>query len=825
MDQDRRAESLLRPYQKEAVESLVEEKRQALCVIPTGGGKTEIFIDILNKTQHLKSLVVLNRVDLLDQTVKRLDRPIRIFCGSRVKDQRDSAITVATIQSILKSDFQFDQIFLDECFTPDVEILTEHGFVRFDDLKKSIRVAQFNLKNKLISFCRPTKYIKKRFAGDLLEAKVQKNIDITATPKHEMLVLSRDGVIKCFLKDIKTGSYANYKMYKAGLSIAAHSKLSPIEKIQIAFQADGSFHSQKKIYFSFSKKRKIQKFFELMKEGRFDFCEIKGAQRENNVRRRRRFSVSLNFKVSKNLFDAFDLTKISAKKGQSIIEYMTHWDGHIVSKTMCYFSSVVKSNADFYQAVCCLSGYSTNMTVQKDRRKSSFRDVYRLFIKTNKDSCGLQRLKINKKRYNGFVYCVSVPEGNIIIRRSGKPLVVGNCHAIEWERKENRYAKLLQKYEEAKVYGFTATPYRNNGPIYGTGKFFPEITFKVSMKELLDLGFLVPPTLKGSKFSFDTKGLRTVAGEYDQSQVAALVSDEIKLRHQVSDALDRLEGRNKIVWFCANIKHAEKIRNRLVDSLESAAILHSNLSEEERVFNKNKFENTPCRHLVFVTIVAEGYDYPPIDAIVFLRPTKSANLYVQVSGRGLRPYGNKKDCLILDYARVIENLGPLDDPKIPQPKKKKEPGEPAIMMRQCPHCFQMVHFSVKICPECEFVLVKDEPVLTRRPEAARNLLSFENKAKLKEATIEEVAFLRHVSKSGKPCIRARYKIKESVLPLSEYLPLDGFYYRRTLHVLNIFGLKMPMELPKSYVFTKKMKMVYEEDVKWVRLIRLEGTGD
>jgi superfamily II DNA or RNA helicase len=53
---------------------------------------------------------------------------------------------------------------------------------------------------------------------------------------------------------------------------------------------------------------------------------------------------------------------------------------------------------------------------------------------------------------------------------------------------------------------------------------------------------------------------------------------------------------------------------------------------------------------------------PQIDTIVLLRPTRRANLFIQIVGRALRPFPGKQDALVLDYGNVIKNCGPLNAP-------------------------------------------------------------------------------------------------------------------------------------------------------------------
>ena len=54
--------------------------------------------------------------------------------------------------------------------------------------------------------------------------------------------------------------------------------------------------------------------------------------------------------------------------------------------------------------------------------------------------------------------------------------------------------------------------------------------------------------------------------------------------------------------------------------------------------------------------LSEGYDEPSINVILMCRPTKSAALYTQCIGRGLRLWPGKADCLVLDFSDRSHNL-------------------------------------------------------------------------------------------------------------------------------------------------------------------------
>jgi len=56
-------------------------------------------------------------------------------------------------------------------------------------------------------------------------------------------------------------------------------------------------------------------------------------------------------------------------------------------------------------------------------------------------------------------------------------------------------------------------------------------------------------------------------------------------------------------------------------------------------------------------VLTEGWDEPAVSCALMCRPTKSAPLFVQMSGRILRPFPGKDDALILDVAGSADRLG------------------------------------------------------------------------------------------------------------------------------------------------------------------------
>ena len=376
-------------------------------------------------------------------------------------------------------------------------------------------------------------------------------------------------------------------------------------------------------------------------------------------------------------------------------------------------------------------------------------------------------------------------------------IILDECHNLS-EDEHSRYMSFIKanqkKNERLKVIGFTATPYRATGLIYGKGKFFPSITYTKPISFFFRNGWLTKPVMKNIRSqSFETKGLSMKMGDYDSKQVSKLTGDKEKVFNQVRDALTRSLDRNKIVWCCASIDHSEMVKEALVSLGEKAETIHSKQKPIEQLQAKKNFEQGSSRHLSFVSIVSEGYDNPAIDCVVLMRPTRSPTRYVQTVGRGLRLHERKEDCLILDYARVVENCGPLDSPIIP---RKGERNKSEINMKFCPQCLSYVKINEKECPDCghEFVKARVNRLknIESMPDHDSRIVQGSSSYKAK---ISQVRTEKHQSKSGNLCLRLDYysvtDILSGLMVISEYFVMDkAFAIKKAKARLHVMGEKL-----------------------------------
>ena len=323
--------------------------------------------------------------------------------------------------------FPPDFVAMDECFTGDVEVLTRRGFVRFDHLMDDDETAQIEPDSGAMTYVVPSKVIRRRHSGDVVRIRSDKGIDITTTPNHDLLVYRKDGSWKK-----RTAGEAKFShmwtMLGAAREADGRDDITCWERLQTAFQADGNAHSKSSVAFSFVRQRKITRFLQLMDEGGYAFNEVKDS-REG----RRRFIVTGVPGLSKLMRDVVDYGALSKVGCRRLVEEAIAWDGSDISDSLGYYSSIVKDNADYFQEACFRGGYRSRITLQQDDRSPTFSDVHRLFIRLGEPNIDTQGFKKQTMHYDGTVYCVTVPTGCIVVRRDGKPVVVGNCHTFaDW---------------------------------------------------------------------------------------------------------------------------------------------------------------------------------------------------------------------------------------------------------------------------------------------------------------------------------------------------------------------------------------------------------
>jgi hypothetical protein len=80
--------------------------------------------------------------------------------------------------------------------------------------------------------------------------------------------------------------------------------------------------------------------------------------------------------------------------------------------------------------------------------------------------------------------------------------------------------------------------------------------------------------------------------------------------------------------------------------------VHGETPKEERREALRQYTAGEIHVLCNAMLFTEGTDLPLTSCILHAKPTKSSTLYIQMSGRGLRLYGGKENCLLIDVVDV-----------------------------------------------------------------------------------------------------------------------------------------------------------------------------
>ncbi len=259
------------------------------------------------------------------------------------------------------------------------------------------------------------------------------------------------------------------------------------------------------------------------------------------------------------------------------------------------------------------------------------------------------------------------------------------------------HVKILEQWNNIPVVGLSATPWAR-----GLGKHFQSVVANIGINELIEQGYLVPAVVYGPEAP-DMRGVKTIRGDFEEDGSAKA---SMKIIGDVVEHWIRLADNRSTAMFAVNIAHSKALVQAFRDRGICAEHIDAYTDSPERREVFAAFEQGKVQILSSVDVLGRGWDQPKVSCIMQCRPTKSRILHFQQIGRGLRPHGGKKDCLILDFADNHERLGfvtepvpvTLDDGKKRQAKSRKIEHR----AKECPSCKVLKPPKIHKCPQCGF---------------------------------------------------------------------------------------------------------------------------
>jgi superfamily II DNA or RNA helicase len=220
------------------------------------------------------------------------------------------------------------------------------------------------------------------------------------------------------------------------------------------------------------------------------------------------------------------------------------------------------------------------------------------------------------------------------------------------------YKNIIAEYPNATLLGTTATPCRGDGR--GLGSIFEIIIECPQVPELIKQGYLVG-TRVYAPIDPDLKGVRTVAGDYNEAQLAERM-DRDELVGDICTHWHRYGEKRKTVCFAVSVEHSVHIRDEFIKSGVRAEHIDAMTPKAERESTLARLAVGEIDLVTNCMVLTEGFDCPPTGCIILARPTKRMGLFRQMIGRALRPADGKPDAIVLDHSGAVFRHGFVEDP-------------------------------------------------------------------------------------------------------------------------------------------------------------------
>lgn len=262
------------------------------------------------------------------------------------------------------------------------------------------------------------------------------------------------------------------------------------------------------------------------------------------------------------------------------------------------------------------------------------------------------------------------------------------------------FREVYTSYPNALHVGATATPIRADGqPL---GDMFEAMVVGASVRELTDEGWLVPSEV----FVFGN-GLD--------------VTKELSL-HPVKAYQDHTPGRAAVV-FAASVAHARTLADEFNAAGIRAACVDGETDAEVRDDVLARFEAGELDVITNCFVLTEGWDCPRADVCILARAPEHIGTFLQMVGRVLRTFLDKKIATVLDLRGcALVNGLPDEDRKWSLAGKACIRVERMTALRRCKECFAIFR-PARRCPRCgaEHAVLEKVPRSLNRAEKVERL--------------------------------------------------------------------------------------------------------
>lgn len=332
-----------------------------------------------------------------------------------------------------------------ECLDDKTEVLTSEGWKLFKDLNRNEFVATVNLDTKEVEWQKPTDYHTSHYTGKLHSIKAR-CFDLMMTPNHR--------VIHETLKDKHLKVQESQKLsYSKGSNIrfpvaakSSNAELPGISDLELQLLgwilSDGGVHQyggypSVKIY---QASQKINTVLDIVKalgyehtlqtrERTIDNIQGKELIKKTNTH----YAVNIMGEGRNRIMELLDhkklipdwMQQLSDRQFEVFLSSFIDGDGSRHKNTpTSWMAYGIKETLDRLQALCITHGFRASL--------STYRSVHFRLNITRHTTHQLASIKnrFSEVDYDGNVYCVTVPNSSIYVRRNGYVCITGNSNVL-----------------------------------------------------------------------------------------------------------------------------------------------------------------------------------------------------------------------------------------------------------------------------------------------------------------------------------------------------------------------------------------------------------
>ena len=317
------------------------------------------------------------------------------------------------------------------------------------------------------------------------------------------------------------------------------------------------------------------------------------------------------------------------------------------------------------------------------------------------------------------------------------------------------------------VLGFTATPLRK-GRMTQLSTNYEGLIQGPDVQQLINAGYLVRDRYFGVPVDMVGVG-RDSSGEYqtgemfDRYNVSSLYAGVVENWRRIA------EGTLTLV-FCVNIEHTIKT----VEAFNQAGVGARYLVSTEPGGRRELIESWKRREFLILVncgILTTGFNHKPIETIIINRATTSANLFLQMVGRGSRTSESKEFFNLLDFGENATRLGHYRQERnwSLSHQESKEGGVAGV--KSCPKCQELLMTTSQACKYCGYVFP-----LTKKQQIEVELKELDYRTAMKGRTVEELEAIAEIKGYKKPWIWRQIYFSMGEPALREYARRKGYHH-------------------------------------------------